>query len=262
LAKGCDLMNPEDVKENIAFRQVSEAQKEKLCSVYDRYCKQHNLIWSIPRYRRITRLPFVPKQEDIIQLINALSRRQGTFVQLIMETGARAGEAWQLKWIDIDSENCQIVINSPEKNSNPRKLRVSKALIAKLNALTRKCPCVFKVQENSKFLSFARCFYKARFRIAVELKNPNIDRINFKNLRHFRASQIYAQTKDLLYTQRQLGHRSISSTMVYVHLTEFEEDGYFVVKIAGDLNEFVGLIEAGFEYISDFEGKKVCRKRK
>jgi hypothetical protein len=50
--------------------------------------------------------------------------------------------------------------------------------------------------------------------------------------------------------------------MVYVHLTEFEEDGFFIVKVAGDLNEFVGLIESGFEFISDYDGKKVCRKRK
>jgi integrase len=139
-----------------------------------------------------------------------------------METGARPGEAWQLKWIDIDNENNQITINCPEKNSNPRKLKVSKGMIAKLFALTRKCAYVFKVQDSSKFVSFARYFYKARFRISRELQNPTIDRINLKSLRHFKASQTYYQTKDLLYTQKILGHRSISSTMVYVHLNEFE----------------------------------------
>lgn len=262
LAKVCDLMDTEKVKECIAYRNVSEAQKEKLCSIYDRFCKQHDLAWVKPRYRRVLRLPHVPRQDDIVQLINALSRRQGTFVQLIMETGARPGEAWQLRWTDIDSESNSITINNPEKNSNPRRLKVSKALIAKLNALTRKCACVFKVQEDSKFISFVRYFYKARFRISRELNNPNIDLINLKSLRHFKATKTYHETKDLLYTQKILGHRSISSTMTYVHLVDFEEENAFIVKVALNIDEFTLLLESGFEFVADYEGKKILRKRK
>jgi hypothetical protein len=34
------------------------------------------------------------------------------------------------------------------------------------------------------------------------------------------------------------------------------------VKVASSLEEFTNLIESGFEYVSDYEGKKVLRKRR
>jgi len=105
IAKSSDLMETEDVKENIAFRPISDGTKKKLAQIYDRFCRQHNLKWEKPRYRRVQRLPYIPQESDIDQLINALSNRQGTFLQLLKETGARPGEAWCLKWIDIKPNN-------------------------------------------------------------------------------------------------------------------------------------------------------------
>jgi hypothetical protein len=43
LAKGSDLFDIEDIKENIADRQVTNGTKEKLVQIYDRFCKQHKL---------------------------------------------------------------------------------------------------------------------------------------------------------------------------------------------------------------------------
>jgi len=40
----------------------------------------------------------------------------------------------------------------------------------------------------------------------------------------------------------------------------FLED--WVVKVASSIEEYVTLLEAGFEYVSDYEGRKVLRKRK
>jgi hypothetical protein len=34
------------------------------------------------------------------------------------------------------------------------------------------------------------------------------------------------------------------------------------VKVASTIQEFTQLLESGFEYVSDFEGRKVLRKRK
>ena len=36
----------------------------------------------------------------------------------------------------------------------------------------------------------------------------------------------------------------------------------FVVKVASSLEEYVHLLEVGFDYIGDYDGKKVLRKRK
>ena len=58
-----------------------------------------------PNYRRIERLPFVPLEAEVDQLIAGVGEKTATFLQLIKETGIRAGEAWSLKWIDFDSES-------------------------------------------------------------------------------------------------------------------------------------------------------------
>ena len=49
--------------------------------------------------------------------------------------------------------------------------------------------------------------------------------------------------------------------MRYLHLIDWDYDE-FIVKIADSIEEFSKLLEAGFEFVSDYEGCKVCRKRK
>jgi hypothetical protein len=36
----------------------------------------------------------------------------------------------------------------------------------------------------------------------------------------------------------------------------------YTVKVASNIDEFTNLLESGFEYVSDYEGKKILRKRK
>jgi len=61
-----------------------------------------------------------------------------------------------------------------------------------------------------------------------------------------------------------MGHRYIQSTLVYLHVAEglvnYSEE--YTIKIASTIDEFTKLLESGFEYVSDYEGKKILRKRK
>ena len=69
----------------------------------------------------------------------------------------------------------------------------------------------------------------------------------------------YHKTKDILHVMQILGHRSINNTLVYTHLVDFKDDDY-TAKIAHSEQEVCQLIEAGFDFVCDYEGNKVFRK--
>ena len=71
----------------------------------------------------------------------------------------------------------------------------------------------------------------------------------------------YHKTKDLLYVQERLGHRSALSTMLYTHLVNFESEDYHV-KTARTLKDDEELVAAGFEYVTERDDVKIYRKRK
>ncbi len=71
----------------------------------------------------------------------------------------------------------------------------------------------------------------------------------------------YHRTKDILHVMRMLGHKSITNTLKYTQLVDFQNDDY-VCKAAKTLTEASQLIEAGFEYVTDVEEVKLFRKRK
>ena len=71
----------------------------------------------------------------------------------------------------------------------------------------------------------------------------------------------YHRTKDILHVKQLLGHKSILNTMLYTQLVTFEDDKY-TCKVAGNLTEAKGLIEDGFEYVTDMDDKKLFRKPK
>jgi len=56
-------------------------------------------------------------------------------------------------------------------------------------------------------------------------------------------------------------YRSITSTLIYTHLVQFEDDEYNI-GVAKTLKEDEELLKAGFEYVTDRDGVKIYRKRK
>jgi len=71
----------------------------------------------------------------------------------------------------------------------------------------------------------------------------------------------YHKTKDILYVQKLLGHERIESTMLYTQLIDFSEHEYSC-KVAENVDEAKKLVEAGFEFVTDFGGYRLFRKRK
>ena len=71
----------------------------------------------------------------------------------------------------------------------------------------------------------------------------------------------YAKTKDILHVMKLLGHRSINNTLIYTQLIEFKDDEY-IAKVAHSEKEACQLIEAGYEYVCDYNGNKIFKKRK
>jgi len=102
--------------------------------------------------------------------------------------------------------------------------------------------------------------YRQKRRLAAKLQNPRLLQISFHTLRHWKATMEYHQTRDLLYIQRMLGHKSITTTILYTQLIDWQSDEY-ASAVAGNIDEARSLVEAGFEYVTDVDGVKLFRKR-
>ncbi len=74
----------------------------------------------------------------------------------------------------------------------------------------------------------------------------------------------YHKTKDILHVMQVLGHKNIKNTLIYVQLAEelFKDQSDYISKVAKTENDACLLIEAGFEFVCDFNGSKLFKKRK
>jgi len=263
IARHASLLQPESAKAYLAYAEISESRKAKLTEDLARFYAYKHLTFDKPNYRRIEKLPFVPLEVEVDQLISGVGKKTATYLQLIKETGARAGEAWNLRWIDLDPEQRTVNI-CPEKNSNPRQLRISLRLVSMLNALPKRYKLVFRNPDIDPLTSmevFRRLYAAQRCRIARKLQNPRIEQITFKTLRHFKATMEYHRTKDILHVMQLLGHKNIRNTLVYTHLVSFEGDEY-ICKTARNVDEASALVESGFDYVSEIDDIQLFRKRK
>jgi integrase len=256
-SKHGDLYNPDEIKSLITSQGWSEARKRNSIYAYRHFVKMIGLAWVEPRYHAESKLPFLPYEKEVDSLISALSPTLSTLTRTLKETGARVGEAIQIQIRDIDFENCTIKINGVEKNGLPRMVKVTEGLLAMITRHGSK-PNLFRGNCET----YRRRFEVQRRRIAEKTQNPRIDYITFHTFRHFFATKLYHQTKDILFVKKQLGHKNIQNTLIYTHLVDFGEENAFTVRIASSIEEFTKLLESGFEYVSDYEGKKILRKRK
>jgi len=255
--KGANLKDPESVKETIA-KQTKWALKTKEIAVetYDCLLKSQNLTWSKPKYKAVKKLPFIPTEQEINELIAGCNKKTAVFLQLVKETGMRCGEGFMLKWTDFDFENRTVNI-TPEKGSEPRQLKISIQLVSMMNSLPREKETPFACSHRH----FSRYFRSQRANVANKLNNARIRQIHFHTFRHWKATMEYAKTKDILHVMKMLGHRNIQNTLLYTQLISFENEEYHSAT-AKTVQDAQKLIEAGFEYVCEFGEVKIFRRRK
>lgn len=257
--RGGNLLDPESIKLVIARQENWKATtKEHAVTAYASFLKMLGIQWNPPKYRRIRKLPFIPIEAEVDNLICGCNRKTCTFLKLLKETGMRCGEAWQLTWIDFDFDRRTVSI-TPEKLSNPRVLPISNELIAMMNRLPKTSEKVF----NGSLRHFARSFRRQRRKIAHKLQNPRINSISFHTLRHWKATMEYHKTKSILHVKQILGHKSVVSTQLYTQLVNFKETD-FHVKVAQNVKEVCELVKIGYTYeTGEFnDGGKVFKKPK
>ena len=92
--------------------------------------------WDPPKYKPVEKIPFIPTEKEIDEFIAGCGRKTAAYLQLLKETGMRSGEANKLEWTDVDFERGTVSV-TPEKNSKPRILRLSKKCLAMLEHLKK-----------------------------------------------------------------------------------------------------------------------------
>jgi integrase len=191
LAKNTDL-TPESVKAYLAKdKEWTDATKGMTVIVYGSFLKFNNLSWKPPRYKPTDKVPFVPAEADIDQLISGSGRILATFLQFLKETGARSGEAARLKWSDVDFER-RVATITPEKGSRARILPISRKLIDMLNNHQKNSDKIF-----ATLYSLKSNFYKTRKSTAFKLQNPRLKEIGLHTFRHWKATT--ESTKQEIY---------------------------------------------------------------
>ncbi len=224
---GANLLDPESTKEALNRYKVSQSRKRNAINAYNQFLKLNGIYWEKPKCNVTRKFPFIPLEKELDDLIAASGKKNAAFLQLLKDTAMRSGEAKRIKWIDIDFEKNIITLNDPEKNSNPRMWKVNAKLMGMLNMLPRKSQKVF---GDGPINSQKTTFTKTRKALALKLANPRLLKISFHTFRHWKATQLYHETKDPYYVKDFLGHKELRNTEIYINIerTIFESasDGF------------------------------------
>jgi integrase len=120
IKRGADLTKPETVKKVIAEQNWSGNRRRNVINSYNQLAKYLGISWEQPKNTVTRKIPFIPTEQEIDDLIAGCPITLAVFLQILKETALRSGEAIKLKWRDVDLERRVITCNDPEKGSDSR----------------------------------------------------------------------------------------------------------------------------------------------
>ncbi len=253
------LLDGDVVKDFVARMDARGGTKKLNLLAYRLYAKWKGFQFEMPRVSDTEpQLPFVPTEAELDSLIAGSGKKLASLLQLLKETGCRIGEAQRAEWTDLDPESCIFNIRA-EKGSRNRQCKLSQKLVAMLNRLPKENKLVFGGTHTGVFRN---SLDSVRKRQASKLENPRLLKIHLHSFRHWKACHVYWKSKDLLYTQSVLGHKSLSSTLRYARIVQWEAETDYLCRFTKSLAEASGLIEGGWEFVTDMDGGKLFRRRK
>ena len=175
----------------------------------------------VPFRKFDTYMPYVPSQQETKEFISTISDLKfKTMVVLMYSAGLRMGEVRHLRYEDISRKNMRIHITHG-KNRSDRYAMLSQYALDLLTqywyAYGRPTGWLFHQKRDPEKpidkLYLSRMIHAHE----DELGWPN--RITSHSFRHAFGTHLYENGADLLTIKSLMGHKSLASTEIYVHLS-------------------------------------------
>lgn len=167
-------------------------------------------------------LPYVPSKQETWQFISSIpDLKQRTMVTLLYSSGLRIGELCSLCYKDVSRKNLRLHITH-SKNRHDRYAILSKAALDLLTEywFTYGRPRGFLFPKQNGEDRPIDTFFLSRHIHAHEDRLGWERRLTCHSFRHAFGTHLYEDGTDLLTIKALLGHRSLNSTLVYVHLAD------------------------------------------
>ncbi|ADG82317.1 tyrosine-type recombinase/integrase [Thermincola potens] len=176
----------------------------------------------VPRVKREKTLPAVLSIDEVKAIFNVTKNiKHKAILMTTYAAGLRVGEVTRLKISDIDSKNMQILI----KLGKGKKARYSLLSPANLSILRqywrqyRPSYWLFPGKPSDKPISVRtvqQIFYDAKVLAGIQKD------VSIHTLRHCFATHLLEAGTDILHIQQLLGHTSIHTTCIYLHLRRMD----------------------------------------
>ena len=160
----------------------------------------------------LTKNKFLNKVEatHLDELLRRTEHRDSVMLRVARVTGARATELLSIKVEDLDPLDRTVFLRGL-KGSRDRSIPIKKELFLKLRELAESHPT--KRPFPISYPRLVQVWYEYR---------PV--RKCFHSLRHTFAVELYRKTKDIKLVQIALGHKSMTSTLVYADFVYAQDE--------------------------------------
>ena len=193
------------------------------------YCEVLRRDWddlAIPRPRREKKLPVVLSKDEISRIINTTKNiKHKALLMVTYSSGLRLGEVCNLRPGDIDSERMMVRVVQA-KGAKDRYTILSPVTLAFLRDYWK----IYRVKnflfENSNHEHLAHKTVQSAFKKALQKSGVKKD-VGIHSLRHSFATHLMEQGVSLPIIQQLLGHTSLRTTSIYLHVQQYS---VFAVK--------------------------------
>lgn len=176
----------------------------------------------LPMRRFDTYMPFVPTEEQVWYFISTMEDlKQKTMVAIMYSAGLRIGEVCRLRYEDIDRKHMRIHVTHT-KGRNDRYAILSQMALDLLTtywfSYDKPMYWLFPKQTDKDSKKPIDTFYLSRHIHNHEAKIGWEEKLTCHSFRHAFGTHLYEHGTDLLTIKALLGHKSLNSTTIYVHL--------------------------------------------
>jgi site-specific recombinase XerD len=177
-------------------------------------------VFEIPRPKQSQRLPEILSRDEVAQLLSSPpNRKHQLLLATIYAAGLRVSEAVRLKVTDLDRGRMTLRIEQG-KGRKDRVVPLSRRLLEQLERYWQARPprqWLFPNRLGTRAIdptTAQKVFMMAKLRTGIRKRG------GIHSLRHAFATHLIESGADVPTVQRLLGHRSVSTTMRYFHLSQ------------------------------------------